>query len=334
MKFFISTREHGLLPVAHRLRLEGHDVEVLVHKPKYRKAWGGKITTFGKDAGVVKPGDLGDLPERVSSGEFIGLVDQVSWTLDQFAGPKTHGVLDTQKPTTGFRAGGWFDGNHISAPHFLIYDMGAWTGGMGPLVPGGVTLVRDDAPDTEGKTAFREQLESELKARDFKGLFNVGLLEDPETGLKLDGMEAGWPFGQVHAFLSEVEGFGEVVSGNADPILPKKFVTVIPVSVPPWPNRGVAAESEIPIQGLTPQQVGHFFWHDMQVHQEHRELRTAGLDGLVGFARGAGQSPELARTRAVELAARVLLPAKQWRPDAGSLVPQVLAKMEEIGIEF
>ena len=39
MKFFISTDTHAMLPVAHRLRLEGHDVETVVYKARFRKAW-------------------------------------------------------------------------------------------------------------------------------------------------------------------------------------------------------------------------------------------------------------------------------------------------------
>ena len=333
MKFFISTDTHAMLPVAHRLRLEGHDVETVVHKARFRKAWAGKQVNWGKEGGKIRPEDLAPIPEQVARGELVALVDSPWWTENVFKGPGVFGALKDYGTTIHpLRAGGWFNGSELHAIHFLVYDMGAWPNRTGPMVPGALTLIRDDSPDADFKAAIKQELEAELKARDFKGLINVGLIEDNEGTLKIDGLQAGWPFLHLHAFLSEVEDFGSVLVGTKEPVLTSKFVTVVPVTLPPWPNHGTAASKDLVIEGLTPQQTGRVFWHDMRVDSEARQLLTAGLDGLVGVCRGAAQSPVLAQARCLEVAARISLPEKQWRADAGSAVAAAVSRLEVAGL--
>lgn len=331
-KFFISTDTHAMLPVAHRLRLEGHDVETVVHKARFRRAWEGKQDNWGKDGGKIRPDDLTPITGQIAAGELTALVDSPWWTENVFKGPRLFGALKNEPPNIHpLRAGGWFDGTTLHALHFLVYDVGAWPYRTGPAVPGALTLIRDDSPDADAKSAMRQQLESELKARDFKGLVNVGLIEDNEGGLKADGLQAGWPFLHLHAFLSEVEGFGDVLQG-AVPVLPMKYVTVVPVTIPPWPNHGTAAEKDALVEGLTPQQQSRVFWHDIRVLPEERKVLTAGLDGLVGVVRGAAQSPVLSQARALEVAAKIILPQKQWRPDVGQTVGAAVASLEMAGL--
>jgi hypothetical protein len=139
----------------------------------------------------------------------------------------------------------------------------------------------------------------------------------------VSGMTAGWPFLHSHAFLSELEDFAGLLSapvleattdGASPPVLlPKKFVTVLPVSRPPWPTRKARFRFDLaPIEGLTPEHMGRVFWHDVQVNPEAGKLTTAGLDGLVGVVRGAADTSQLALVRALEVALRLQLPEKQF----------------------
>jgi hypothetical protein len=70
------------------------------------------------------------------------------------------------------------------------------------------------------------------------------------------------------------------------------------------------------------------FWHDVQVQPEDQSISTAGLDGLVGIARGAGDTNELALVRALEIGLRLRLPEKQFRSDVGRQVQSALAELE------
>lgn len=228
---------------------------------------------------------------------------------------------------------------------------------MGPPLLGGLTLVRlgnssiNPALPIVGGAAHTAC--EVLKQAGFKGLFHFDVEEAADTGeLCLRGLEAGWPWLHAQAFLAELESLSTVLGLGASegaseasecasegregafegrPALAKRFVTVLPVSVPPWPNeKSTALQVGLPIKGLTPQQQGQCFWFDIQVDQQAKQLRTAGLDGLLAVAVGSSDStPSLARARALELAHRLEVPGKQWRADVGAQVDAALATLED-----
>jgi hypothetical protein len=175
---------------------------------------------------------------------------------------------------------------------------------------------------------------AELAGERFQGLVQFDLDFKTEDGSpEVSGMEAGWPFLHTHAFVSELEDFADLLGGATlvptDQILPRKFVTVLPLSRPPWPTRKAKFRFELaPIGGLTGEQMARVFWHDVQADQEAGTLSTAGLDGLIGVVRGAANTNELALLRALEVALRVQLPEKQFRSDAGRQVQSALAELE------
>jgi hypothetical protein len=236
------------------------------------------------------------------------------------------------------RLGGWFDGEKLRGHHLLIVDRGAWPGGMGPAIDGAMTLIRVDIPASiEMVDTLTEKWQDELKAGGFRGLVQWNLNFQTESGEpEADRMEAGWPFLHTHAFVSEMEDFSGLLADPTAPgtvgprtLLPRKFVTVYPISRPPWPTRKARFRFDlVPIQGLTPPQMGRVFWHDVQVQPEDQSISTAGLDGLVGIARGAGDTNELALVRALEIGLRLRLPEKQFRSDVGRQVQSALAELE------
>jgi len=238
----------------------------------------------------------------------------------------------------GLRPGGWFDGENLHGHHLLVVDRGAWPGGMGPAIDSGLTMVRIDVPETVWMVdQLAEKWTDELKSSGFRGLVQLNLNFQTETGEpEVNGMQAGWPFLHTHAFLSELEDFAGLLAEDtpsatrpAQTLLPRKFVTALPVSRPPWPTRKARFRFDLaPIGGLTPEQMGRVFWHDVQVDPEAQKLTTAGLDGLVGVCRGAADTNELALVRALEVALRLALPEKQFRSDAGRRTQSVLSELE------
>ncbi|MFQ6027463.1 MAG: hypothetical protein ACE5Q6_08230 [Dehalococcoidia bacterium] len=176
-----------------------------------------------------------------------------------------------------------------------------------------------------------QQATERLKTASFHGLFHFDVEEDATTGeLRLRGLSAGWPWLHTEVFLAELTNFGEVLQGSL-PELARRFVTVLPVTQPPWPNSRQGERREpIEVKGLTPTQQGQAFWFDVSMDTEHRKLFTVGLDGLLMVATGSSDSsPALARARALELAVRLDVPEKQYRVDAGQLVDPVLSTLEE-----
>ena len=343
MKFLVLSHSHSLLPFAYRLQLSGADVTPVVTIAAFEAAWKGKIEPVKRDSkGRV---DM-DFVKDFDPADTIVLTDdwkmQAHFSHWQTVNKNVFGITQqragqTDALTGGIRFGGWFDGERLLAPHLLIVDRGSWPGGMGPAIDGAMTLVRVDNNLTRQMVdGLVEEKLGGLSSGGFRGLVQFDLNFQTSTGEpEVSGVVAGWPFLHTHAFLSELEDFASLLeAGSSLPdgpqgLLPKKFVTVVPISRPPWPTRKARFRFDlVPIEGLTPEQMGRVFWHDVQMNAEPGLLTTAGLDGLIGVARGAADTNELALVRALEVALRVQLPEKQFRSDAGRQVQPALAELE------
>jgi hypothetical protein len=346
MKFLVMSHTHSLLPFAYRLRLqEGEDtVETLVSVQAFEAAWKGKRDPAPRDdKGHLHPNHLAGVFKRAGEDNAVVVTDD--WRLQGKVpegltcyGVHQRGHSTTEGLTSPLRVGGWFDGEHLWGHHLLIVDRGAWPGGMGPEIDGAMTMVRiDEKPARDLVDVLTEKWCEELKSSGFRGLVQWNLNFRTDSGEpEADRMEAGWPFLHTHAFVSELEDFSSLLSDPATAaiighrtLLPRKFVTVYPISRPPWPTRKARFRFDLaPVEGLTPQQMARVFWHDVQVDPIEQRISTAGLDGLVGIARGAGDTSELALVHALEVGLRLRLPEKQFRSDAGRRVQSALAELE------
>jgi hypothetical protein len=103
------------------------------------------------------------------------------------------------------------------------------------------------------------------------------------------------------------------------------------VTVPPWPLEANVS-SQPTLLELTPSQQANLFLHDVRVDREAKQLWVAGLDGLIGVARGCADVWELALARMRGVAGAVQVPEVQWRPDVGGQVAGVLATLESVGM--
>ena len=349
MKLLVASLRSELLPLVHRLRREGHEVQALVWRSRYESAWDGEIEKLARHTdGTLMAGALREQVEAAERGELV-VITSVRRVAELFHAAKflysTEKVGDGEPPRDVLLLGGWFDGERVQAPHLLVADWGAWTGGLGPWCLGGITLVRlgegslraaGGSEPTQLPSVARGAAEAaveRLKSVSFRGLFHFSMKEQPETGeMRLHGMEAGWPWLHTQAFLAELESLSAIVGPTAgSPVLQHRFVTVLPLTIPPWPNEKRSdMKAGVAIEGLTPMQQGRAFWFDIRVDHEARKLRTAGLDGLLAVATGASDStPHLARARALELAQRMQIDEKQFRADVGTQVDAALATLEE-----
>jgi len=333
MSFLVVSHDHSLIPFAYRLKLQGHSTELVVCSPRYEKAWEGKFDHI-LPASEVSRKNLEPSLDLAKSGEVTVLSDNYK-TSKMFAGVETFfGVTKVEEydePASIVRLGGWFDGESFQNPHLLVCDVGAWPGGFGPLKLGGLTLIRLDAENHSLFHEFIAPVRDLLREKyQFQGLVQAGLSEGPSGRPEIQGVSCGWPFLQAHAFLSELEQFSSLLAKEKVE-LSRKIVTVVPVSIPPWPSGarpGPSAES-LEVGGLTPKQLSRVFWHDVQLDSVKRKVLSAGLDGLLGVTRGAADTPDLARSRSLAIALAIQVPPeKQMRPDAGSMVAQTVAEFE------
>ena len=334
MSSLVISHRHELIPIANRLRSQDNETDLIVWRQRFERAWDGMINpTISRARGEISDETLDVCREQVANGG-VSLLTNV-YNLTGFAG-RVFGRIQTQvEPAGQFRLGAWWD-DRVKAPHVLFYDMGAWPQGLGAWVPGAVTMM---IPQGEIDFEFLEELlkpvTSQLKAQEFRGLFNTDLIVNPDdASLAFHGLDAGWPFLHMHAFVSELENLGALIDGE-DAVFTEgiKFVTCIPVTVPPYPADGKAAE--FPIEGLTPKDIANYFWHDVTVDKKGAKLDSAGLDGFLGVAWGAGWSNELARGRALQRAAAMRVPEKQFRVDAAARVGEWLGVIEqEFGFKF
>jgi hypothetical protein len=333
-RFLVASERAELLPLAHRLRREGQEVEALVWRPRYENAWGGSIEKVVRHSdGTIVHEALAKQIDAAKVGELtvVTTVDRVAELFQEAKHFYGQGPREATSTPDRLLLGAWFNGEEIEAPHLLIADWGVWPGGFGPAVLGGLTLIRLGGLLPAFVQGALQAATDRMKSESFRGLFHFDVVEVPQTGeLRLQNLACGWPWLQTQCFVAELQSLSETLAGST-PVLGHRFVSCLPVTIPPWPNEKRSDDKGgIPIEGLTSAQQGKLFWFDVQIDVEHRKLRTAGLDGLLGVATGASDStPALARSRALELAARLQVPAKQVRADAFAMVDSVLATLED-----
>jgi len=345
--FLIISHTHGLLPLAWRLTCEGSDVQVIIDRDSYEKrAWQGKLTTILKRGGKHQRNDREAVRTKAENEERIVLTDSPRWAPD-FAGyPHLFAMVarpEGAPPLPAQLLGAWFDGEQFSARHLLAEDQGLWPGGLGPAVPGGLTLINPRHWPTTFEDAL-DRIKDELKAQGYRGLVKVGvLLKPPPEGDESEGPEAvvlgyqaGWNHLQTHALLAEAGDGGtptitEALTGEAEPQLWHRFTVVVPVSIPPYPYRAASSERSANLPIPEPAvQCGKVFWHDMCV--EDGVVKTAGLDGLVGVVRASADNLSLALAQVRGWAGLFRLPELQVRVDVGASVDHWLGQLESVGL--
>jgi hypothetical protein len=328
MRIIIASNTHSLLPFAWRLHKEGHDVTVLVNRDRFEKAWEGLLPKAVRRRGKGNPEALQPLVDEAITGapvltdspRFAELFNEAPFL---FTNPKVEGLQGFPSVLVG----GWFTGERFVLPHLLVVDWGLWPGGMGPLVPGGATLVQ---PLPQSLAPFLEDRVDELKSVSHRGLVGVGLQANPETQeLVAAGMVAGWTYLQSHLFVSDLVGFGDLLAGTGAGYT-KRFVVGVPVTVPPFPIQCNVSSVPVAVDGLDGEDHKSIFFHDMAMRDGVPYV--AGTDGQVAVVRGSANTLGLARQRALTVAGKMQLPHKQYRHDAGGSTEAVLAGLEAAGL--
>lgn len=342
--FLVLSYRHGLAPLAWRLKREGHSVEMIPWADRYERAWAGKLDSLIQGNEKRNPENIRQMRETIDSEGITVISDSRSWQ-ERVGSSHIHyglGRWDADMKES-LRVGAWFDGEAFQHAHLIVVDRGLFPSARsgqnqmanGPDVDAAMTVVR---PWSVGSfDSVLDPVAEELKSASFRGLAQVGLRLDNQ-GVHAESVRAGWSFLHTHALLASMGDsewpLGETLTERGAPMFQKRFTVVIPVTVPPWPIECNAPSHEVPIEGLAPGQERHFFWHDVKVDEENRRLLVAGLDGLVGVARGVGSNLLLARHKALALASALRIPEKQFRTDAAGQVEQVLALFEQMGAEL
>lgn len=335
MKIIVLSRQHHLLPFARRLVQEGHDVETIVYHggkhAKYENAYSGVIefTLHAGDKGRAKAiQSLVEIASEATTDNPVAVFTNDDQALKDFYEVPLLYPRIRQKfhPTGTLRLGAWFDGEAFHSEHLLVVDEGHQPAGLGATGDAGLTLIRAMGSGLEWIRSTIAPQADELKGRSFRGLVQWDLTreETPQLG---KGRMLGWPPLHSHAFVSELEDFGGVLSGKV-PELKTAFTVVLHLSQAPWPHRTGHPIAETPIT-LDKSAMSRTFFHDIQAEQESGAVSTAGLDGWVGVVRGAADSFELAQSRALETAASINFFEKQYRGDVGMRVRHALGVLEE-----
>lgn len=339
-KFMVLSREHHLLPLAHRLRnIEQADTEVIVWKSSFEKAWYGMIEKdLLSSKSEIHTESITKLVDRANAGELIVIHDVPSLhrTGAFNKAPLSYSIIPNSTPSVmPIRLGWWQTDLGQTAMHLLVYDMGAWPGGMGRLIPGALTLI--NLARNAGTLEFFEKLidDESLKALEgFRGLVNVELVDQAGT-IALKNWEIGWPHLHTQAFMAAVDvRWSDILDDNLiSPSISKQYTITVPLSVPPWPTNPSAkvlgrSVADLPIE-LNSKLHRQVYWHDVWVDMEAKNLFTAGLDGLVGVVHASADTFEGARAHVINVANSLGVKEKQFRSDIGGLVQPLLATVEE-----
>ena len=340
--YLTLTPTHALAPIAWRLHREGHESAFTPWRTRAERCWVARTlpSPVPIEQGRHEPrttqvrAAVEPWLERAKAGDLSILWDGPQWGPIVQDAPIQWGTYPAEGQLGPLRLGAWWADGEMQAPHLMWVAMGAWPGGLGAAVEGGAVLVRPRTlpePLEELLWAMRAPCE----AKKHRGLVQIGLAHTGE-GWVATGGALGWHGLHPHAFLTalgEDGQLGKVLAGDG-PTFPHRFAVVVPVSVPPWPVDGNVRPTEAQVQGLDETAMGKMFWHDVAVDEGDRVLKVAGVDGLVGLARGVGESLVLARGRALGLAATMQVPEKQFRGDVGGGVEEDLARMEAAGIHI
>ena len=323
-EFMVISREHHLLPLAHKLKnIEGLPTNVIVWKKAFERAWSGLIEkTLSAKHKEIHRENVSKLVEAAAQDNVHVISDVPSV---QFEGPHVYATADSEfgKAKEGLRVGFWWDGDNVHAPHILCFDMGTNYGGMGLREePGGVTLIDlSEEARSIWFTAINDEVQDWLRGSDFKGLINVDVIE-VDGRLSLGGWDLGWPKLHTQVFMSAIKGsFSRFLLGNSSIEFSHRYTVALPVSIPPWPNnpeskmRGVSPLN-LPIK-LNSKLHKHVFFHDVQVDVENKQLSTAETDGLIGVVHASANNAVGAIAKTVQIAGLLEVDNSQYRTDVG-----------------
>jgi phosphoribosylamine-glycine ligase len=111
------------------------------------------------------------------------------------------------------------------------------------------------------------------------------------------------------------------------------FAGGVRVTIPPWPTEKHQAESDIPIRGLTDNEIRDTYWYNVKRSSEDNSLVTAGAWGIVGLFNSHSSDPRRALDKPLDVIDRLKLKNKQYRTDLGKVFAQDLDKLEELGVD-
>jgi len=303
-----------LVPIAQRLRLEGHTVELHFTREHWRAAY----------RGIFDPQPSQDWQQAVEGGEALLLTDDITVS-DQFQhAPLVLGRLPSDRERSPLGVQGWWDGQQLVAPHWSVVEVGALAGGTGRRVPSSVTLAAMPSEATPLDPAT-EAVRTAAPAG-FRGVVRVEVVDALKGELGV--VRLGWPDLSYSLWAAGQDSTTDLIEGKPKPPRGVEFGTVL--SVPPWPNPPTRASRPLPVADLPPEARRSLVWHDVELHRG--KLRTAGLDGFVALGVARARLPRTARHRVFQVAGLLGLEELQVRQDAGDLGELVLVGLEEAGM--
>lgn len=330
--FLVLPDRHGLIPLAWRLRSEGHTVEVVPRSNRYERAWQGLFEPVLTGSDKFWSGQLEPVQEKAREGEFVVITDSPKWE-EKFGDAKyLLGRGGFAEPTGAVvEFGGWVrrtagaETQVLMHTHLLFRDVGAWPGGLGQRVTAGAVA------QWGGLQKIEEKLTGALLAAlddEYQGLVRVGLDLSPEGVLEVGQISTGWDLFQAQLLLAQIpERFAELLQAHNVPALNGTYSAALAISVPPWPITDLPSKT-VPITGL--KSTKDISWFDVRLVDG--QMQTAQLDGLVGIARYNAATPQLAISTVLELAQQIELPEKQFRHDVGSTYTMAVCELDRAGL--
>lgn len=331
--YLVLPRRHHLIPLAWRLKGEGHTVGVLPRSDRYERAWDGLFDKAFKGPEKRDREEMAQLVEMAKAGQFTILTDCEKWQAQFEGAERLYGVAGENPIPNEWRphpvqVGAWkLPSGEDILPHLMVRDLGAWPGGMGPRVTSGVLSEWwsgvEDLPEV-----FRRGFE----AGGPPGLWQRDLLVAPNGEVSFSPVRTGWELWQSQLLLSQVETLGQLLDPS-QPFegKPSRFAAALAVSVPPWPN-DKARSAPVLVSGPTREQRSLVSWFDVRKVGEMKVLETAELDGLVGIVRASAPSIQWAGAQVLEVAGAFELPEIQYRPDFGGTWNLVQGQLGKFGL--
>ena len=290
--------------------------------PEKARTWLAK----NPDRYVYKPSQPEGAEELDCSTTYVAhSADDMARALDRLFRESKGSRFLLQKFTEGIECSteAWFDGTNFHFINADIEEKKFLAGGLGPNVgcSGNLVWPYRNVPMIFSRGLGR--MRDWLKEREYRGVIDLnaivtrqhvwGLEWTPRFGYAstptlLSLLKTPWAEFFLQ-FAAAPDG-GIVVEAELD----FEFGASIDISVPPYPESNAKADRNLPIDGISPDDVWRDCWL-CDAMDGNGELKTAGIDGHIGHVLGRAHTPRGAWQDALDMVKKVKAPDLQWRND-------------------
>lgn len=256
--------------------------------------------------------------------------------------PQKEFVLQEVVKGTEVSAEMWMNESGYYATNLTLEAKKLMAGNIGPATgcAGNVVWMPGLGEPTVFQRGLKKAFEP-LRELDYVGMIDLNAIVTDEDVFGLEWTPRFGLEGTCNLTRLLPIEFGEfmyrVAAGDElGPISPKEsFCASIRIGIPPYPMQDLSDKmyrAGVPINGLSPDKLEHFFARDLRVEEnDGGRLETAGVDGWIGSVLAVGPTIHDAFCAANEMVKSLKIPDMMYRNDLESVFVRRYLELREGG---